>query len=76
MHPSERAFGHSLSGREGWGAETPLLFETREEAQARIAVRSKQYPNSDWSQARVLRCKPGKPRVHPQWEWKEVEGGK
>ena len=75
MHPSDRPLGPNYDGKEVWGADSPRLFDSREEAQAHIAERLKQYPNSDWTEARVLRCRPGKPRVHPQWEWKETSNG-
>jgi hypothetical protein len=69
MHPSDRAYGLDVNRKEVWGADDPILFDTKEEARARIDERAKQYPNGDWPQARVVPCRPGKPRVYPTWEW-------
>jgi hypothetical protein len=73
MHPSDRHLGRNFDGKEVWGGEGPILFDTAKEARAHVAMRSKEFPNSDWPQARVLRCRPGRPRTYAQWDWKTEE---
>ncbi len=69
LHPSERTLGLGYDGQEMWGADDrPVLFDTPEEAQARIDERAKQYPNGDWPDACVARYTPGTPKVYARWE--------
>ena len=70
MHPSDRALSIRFFDKaEMWGGDEPLLFDTEEAAKAHIAKRLRKYPDSDWVQARILRCRPGQPETFAEWEW-------
>lgn len=75
VHPSDRPLcvNGDVEVWSGSGRE-PLLFATRAEAEAHVGKRIMEsagagWGTDDWTSARVVACVPGRPRVHPEWDW-------